>query len=202
MTGEGQFPKSDGEVLYGEDVNFLVGLGSTYTVGTTAEGTFPKGAGDLLYPYEANLIKGIQIAYSGAGFNASYTGSHTGYTDIGSEILGFVGSQYTKNAEYLKFSNSALIKTVTTGDGAYTAAIKYATRESGGSWADAMAYVTWSNSINEALNTIPQTYIHVHELSAAEKASGVEVMAYAKAIQAADAASASFTNKMTIIEIS
>ena len=84
------FPVSTGDVLYASGINFLYGLGSSVSIGTTAEGVFPKSDGDLLYPSEINRINPKIFGYV---YQHTYENVYSGtdFSVIGGSVL-YTGS--------------------------------------------------------------------------------------------------------------
>lgn len=159
----------------------------------TEEGVFPKLGGDPVYMSEINDIhSGLKQIYTGNGFDVPL-----GPDYIGSEMMNFIGSTSMAYLRVKVLGESYIVET-STGK----VQLKVQTCESGGTLSDVISYVDIQNhyGISTAKIKIAPTFEVSHILTNAERASGTQVMIFAKG-EKTGTGSISFTNKQTTIEL-
>jgi len=170
-----------------------------------AEGEFPKSPGDVIYASEYNLLaKSAMIVYSGTDYNTSRP-TYTSGSDIQSYEFSVISPSNLIAANYIKVEVFADVTTNANAGQWSKVKFKIQTRESGGTYSDSLPYKTISYLENDNTAYIRHSHsvniTYLHSLTAAEKASGVQIKVFSMSENSsADAyTSSSFSNIQTTI---
>jgi len=165
MAGEGEWPKVDGDILYGSEVN-----------------TFHNSK--------------VQEVYVGTGFNSAGTEASVELTAVTGAIA--------NTADYVKVSiTGTAFNEKLNGQSAATVQLKAQIKETGGSYADIVAYATVSSinlsgSSSDVSLISSFTYSVIYELTAGMKTNGFQIKPFASAT---GTGSPTFTNIQTVVEL-
>jgi hypothetical protein len=172
MAVEGEFPKIDGDILYGSEINYF-NTGHIQEVYTGSG--FDSSQTTLATDTQSHELTAI-IDTKGAGYvkirvTAKAIGTSTATDDITRSVTGNIKAQ---------------IKEI--GD-AYADILVY----------QPIMSVTFNGTANE---TIVSTYDILHELTAGQKTNGFQIQIFSQSICASTAASTmDVTNVQTVIEL-
>lgn len=168
----------------------------------SAEGVFPKIGNDPMYNSEYNLLKGITQVYVGSAFDSTISSASAG-SDVGTFELDPVSAGSLISANYLDIRVLAN-KTVQNDDGnAGIVALEIDSKEIGGTYSN-----IFTEEIAKSFNNGNFQYgeisnhNYLHQLSAAELASGVQIrLSSISSVVGGDQSDATFENIQTIQEL-
>lgn len=168
----------------------------------SAEGEFPKIGNDPVFNSEINLLRPVMQVYTGSGFNSSATNT----TDTQDHELTAITSDQCKSAGYVKvkITGTGIVNTGVAGATNATVELKAQIKETGGSYADIVAYKVYvrenANGAT-ATTTTTATYEVLATITEGMKTNGFQIKVFSQSISDNADADASFTNIQTVQEL-